>query len=405
MNRCAFVVSALVAIALGGCPDHPGFAEPQKDASAADALLLDTAQMDSHRPDIGHDAGRAPVAGDTCNDPVDTGAVGVVDAEGDLVVLGSNLDANTDYTTCDPVARSTRVADVVYVYTPDQSGILTWSLEATTLTLFTVDLRTDCDDENSMLRCDQCSLGCTAEVEVVADEPLYLVISGILTSNSPTGMGDFELTFKLRPWLEAGETCEPGANPNLCTPGLVCQDDGGPVCGFSECGDGILGYGLLACDDGNTAAGDGCSATCLLQEQGPGGATCDAAAELYLVATRFGRDEVYPYAIGHGDFVADSDLDASCASAAGPEALFVFELHDASEVSVYATDVDVLTVRREGAGDCSGEELVCTSEATTGQTAEFASLESGRYLLILDRTVPSSHTTSHYEVEVFAQPL
>jgi spore coat protein A len=44
----------------------------------------------------------------------------------------------------------------------------------------------------------------------------------------------------------------------------------------TTCGDGARGIGLEACDDGNTANGDGCSATCTLEDGVDGGVGSDA---------------------------------------------------------------------------------------------------------------------------------
>jgi len=65
-------------------------------------------------------------------------------------------------------------------------------------------------------------------------------------------------------------TCE-------CAPNYVGD---GQTCALGICGDGILETGLgEECDDGNTVAGDGCSAICTVEECGNGtldsGETCD----------------------------------------------------------------------------------------------------------------------------------
>ena len=64
------------------------------------------------------------------------------------------------------------------------------------------------------------------------------------------------------------ETCAEITNENSCTsvgcvwiPGGGYGEGYGGYCQVNVCGDGII-YGTEQCDDGNTASGDGCSATC-----------------------------------------------------------------------------------------------------------------------------------------------
>ena len=60
--------------------------------------------------------------------------------------------------------------------------------------------------------------------------------------------------------------CDGMADGTACTGGDVtghCLDG---VCLASVCGDGVVEDGEL-CDDGNTIAGDGCSASCTSNEQ------------------------------------------------------------------------------------------------------------------------------------------
>lgn len=95
--------------------------------------------------------------------------------------------------------------------------------------------------------------------------------------------------------LEAGEGCDDGNNMNGdgCTD--ACEiEDGSPCATDGECASGVCdvneappvcepagscGNGVLdipeACDDGNTSAGDGCSAACLLED----GESCDDDAQ------------------------------------------------------------------------------------------------------------------------------
>src|SRR5262245_26550268 len=60
-------------------------------------------------PDLG-----PPPAGDTCADAVDVNDVAETDADGTLIIRGTNVAARDDLTACDTL--SSPLADVVYSY-------------------------------------------------------------------------------------------------------------------------------------------------------------------------------------------------------------------------------------------------------------------------------------------------
>ena len=74
--------------------------------------------------------------------------------------------------------------------------------------------------------------------------------------------------------INDGEACDDGntAAGDGCTPacqvepGWACADGG--VCQAARCGDGLK-IGGEQCDDGNAAAGDGCSAACFVESRRP----------------------------------------------------------------------------------------------------------------------------------------
>jgi fibro-slime domain-containing protein len=81
---------------------------------------------------------------------------------------------------------------------------------------------------------------------------------------------------------EPGWTCPAGGGGDAGAPEAGAGDGGTPggVCTQNRCGDGIVQTGE-SCDDGNSASGDGCSATCQIEKgwQCPtAGAACTAAA-------------------------------------------------------------------------------------------------------------------------------
>ncbi len=352
-------------------------------------------------PDLG-----PPPAGDTCDDAVDVNDVAETDSDGTLLIRGTNVAARDDLTACDTL--STPLADVVYSYTVPKTGALRWTLSNVTPTLFVVDLRTSCDDVDSGLVCDECGIACGDTLEVTAGDTLYFVVFGVRTTNTPDGMGLFDLTLDLTPDPGLGEACvSPYVTGRPCPEGSVCQGaiSETPTCGERVCGDGLLSFDPLECDDGNEVSGDGCSAECMLDAQGPGGASCDAPALLNLPRMRgILSDTTLPYGVGQGTFVAGSELDSGCSSAAGPEAVYVFELSEPGHVEIAAENTEVLSLRLAGDSDCGSEEIEClTGPAADPLTLE-VDLQAGRYALILDREDPSEATTDEYTVTVVVTP-
>jgi cysteine-rich repeat protein len=400
----ALAASALASVlVLAGCDDGPGPADAAGVIDGGDGSV--DAGSDAGARDAGVDASLdagPPPPGDTCAEAVDVNAEGTTGSDGVIRIHGDNFAARHDLDVCDPSPPTDTLADVVYVYTPDADGTLRWELERTTPTLLTIDVRSTCDDADSGLQCDQCPVRCIADLPMTAGEPVFFVISGVRTTGSPDAMGEFDLRLTPIAFLEAGEACDPTMTEPACRPGLGCQDEGGatPVCG--PCGDGFLGFGLFVCDDGNTTPGDGCSATCEVDDQSPGGPSCAAATTLRLVSARVGA-EVIEYATARGDVVAGSDVSVSCATGAGPEAVYAFDLAVASDVEVSATGADALGLYRVDGTTC-GTEIQCMADAGTPLVMA-SGLAAGSYLVVVDRTAPSAAAGTACSVEVIAQAL
>jgi cysteine-rich repeat protein len=400
----------LLVVGCSGSPkSHGGNSGDAGDAGP------DSTALDGEAPDAndGVDAtpfeAGPPPAGDTCADAVDVNAAATAQADGTLLVTGTNVDARTDLVVCDPFGVGSAIADVVYRYTVTATGGLLWDLRRVTPTQFTVDVRMTCDDATTTLACDECGVACGTEMEVTAGDTLFFVVSGLPTTNSPRGTGTFELSVLERPDPGLGEACVSGGRP--CPTGSECQQpvSGSAVCGAPACGDGFLGFTPLECEDGNTVSNDGCSDVCLIDAQGAGGATCLAPATLNLPRIRnVLGGSVVSLAAFQGDFAAGSDLGASCATAAGPEAVYVIDIAVPSSLAVSATNAEALSIRRAGASDCGAltDELGCTAglpTATLGLTLD--SVQPGRYSIILDREEPSAATTTTYTGDVIVTPL
>jgi cysteine-rich repeat protein len=354
----------------------------------------------------GGEGGELPAPpGDTCLDAVDADAVGTVNAEGALVVAGTNVGAHTDLEPCDSYAT---LADVVYRYTAPAAGGLRWALDPSSPTRFMVDVRTSCQDLSSNVVCDDCGSACGSDIEVSAGDSLYFAVFGTRTTGSPEGTGEFELSFALTPNPKLGEPCvSPNSNGRPCPEGSACQEpvSGTAVCGSPECGDGFLGFEFIECEDGNTEPNDGCSATCQADVQGAGSATCDAQVMLNLPRIRGFNDATLSYAMATGDFVAGSDLDASCSPAKGAEAVYVIDLTARSHVELTAENSEVLSVRRAVANDCGSEELACATNAPESPITIELDLEPDRYAIILDREQPTAAISPTYTLTVVIEPL
>ncbi len=399
---------ALVCALLVGCSSEASnTAAVDGTGGAGGAPMLageagETAAAGAAGSDFVPDTGPAP-PGDTCDDVVDANRIGSRLADGTLFVTGHNYGAHKDLGVCEPGV--TPVADVFYSYTPEASGGLSWQLEAVTPTRFVVDVRTECIESSSTVQCEYCGLRCGGSLEVTAGEPLYFAIFGVPTTNSKDGTGTFDLSLHLTPDPGVGDACmSPYHGGRACPPDTLCHDAEGEtaICGEQACGDGLLSFEPLECDDGNGDSGDGCSSVCEPDAQGGGGASCEAPVTLNLPRMRNILDPgVFSYAIGTGELVGGSDLGAGCATAAGPEAVYVFELAVASHVDIATEGADVVSVRRAGATDCGTEELACAMDTASSKPGLALQLEPGRYSVILDREEPTLAPTPSYLVDVF----
>jgi cysteine-rich repeat protein len=172
------------------------------------------------------------------------------------------------------------------------SQVITVTVSATCGDGFVNDPSEVCDDGN-LSTGDGCNAACLLEVgEPCASDADCAsnrcnTVAAPPVCAPPVGCGNG--------LLEAGEGCDDGNNMNGdgCT--TACEiEDGSPCATDGECASGVCdvneappvcepagscGNGALdipeACDDGNTSAGDGCSAACLLEE----GESCDDDAQ------------------------------------------------------------------------------------------------------------------------------
>lgn len=76
-------------------------------------------------------------------------------------------------------------------------------------------------------------------------------------------------------------------------PGWVCDPEGGDC---SVCGDGVIAAGLEDCDDGNFASGDGCSSSCTIEAGAvcyAEGVLCSVCGNGYIEAITSGDSTIY----------------------------------------------------------------------------------------------------------------
>ncbi len=119
-----------------------------------------------------------------------------------------------------------------------------------------------CDDGN-VVAGDGCSASCTLEPGWGCTACTYPTTPCTPTCDTVCGNGV----------MDTGEDCDDGNTAAgdgcsaVCTtePGWSCSWTAPSVCTAVGCGDGYVA-GAEGCDDGNVATGDGCSATCTLEE-------------------------------------------------------------------------------------------------------------------------------------------
>lgn len=396
MRRAALLLAPL-AVLVTGCsePDEVDAGDSPRDAGFDAGSAVDAGF------DAGFDGGLPP-PGDSCRDFVDVNVEGTVDMDGVLRIVGSNVAARDDEDFCGRFTGTPHVADVVYRYTAPEDGQLAWDLEDRgEPTRFDVDVRTgSCDDVMDSIDCQRCDVSCMNEgrYDVTAGQELFFVIAGVTTVGNRIGMGELELAlhFERRPML--GDPCDFQACPAM----LECQDEGGarPVCG--TCGDGYLRDELLACDDGNTVGGDGCSSDCMLDTQGGGAADCGAPATLNLVLVSGAFGTTVRAGLGMGTMTAGSDLSASCGGGAGDEAVYRFDLPVTADLDISVMGADVVSLLTESAG-CAGTPIACVTGDATGISLAPRAVAPGAYLLVIDRDAPTSAPDGSYSVDIYAR--
>jgi len=177
------------------------------------------------------------------------------------------------------------------------------------------------------------------------------------------------------------------------------------------CGDGVVGAGEQ-CDDGNEPGGDGCSATCQLEDQGPGGASCASPRTLHLVPI---ASTVF-YGEASGTTVGGVDtLRSTCLpNIASPEAIYEIEVSTAGSLRIEVTGSssdggDALLFVRSGGGGCadSAGELACVDVGFVAEPEEVTlNVTPGTYYALVELLRNGSPATpgAIYSITAKLQP-
>lgn len=169
-----------------------------------------------------------------------------------------------------------------------------------------LDAGEECDDGNAS-NFDSCTTACKAVTASSRSSSVFSASSRDL----------FALRFCGNGSLNEGEQCDLGAD-NSDLPNASCRTD----CSLSRCGDQIVdGIRGEECDDGNGTAGDGCSASCSI-EQFAGNPSSSAVLPGSLIELPFSPgspNKVIPTAPGGGP-IGDTGPETVAIMAAGASA-------------------------------------------------------------------------------------
>lgn len=264
--------------------------------------------------------------------------------------------------------------------------------------------RTSCTSSASELGCDgSTTLDLTTRTPLAAGTDVYIFVDA-----ASSGAGPYSLTARVRPFARPGEACGVGPTDPACGPTSVCRNESGSyVCRATVCGDGLV-EGGEACDDNNTAASDGCSPTCTLEDQGMGGNSCATVRTLRLVPTSARSSS----ALATGTTVGSiSDYGASCGTTGGAEeVVYQVVLADTRNVTfgvLPGATFDVVIFVRGASGractDSSGE-VGCQDGPGGGGYEEVVSpaLAPGTYYVFVDGFRTGSGSSGPYTLTVRA---
>ncbi len=218
-------------------------------------------------------------------------------------------------------------SDAVFVVTPDVSGQLTATLTSDYDAV--LHARTDCDDDATELACQDDGLASDAEVvgfEVTAGVPVYLFVDGY-----------------------GGETGNFTLDISVAT---------------AFCGNGVAEL-PEKCDDGNTASGDGCGASCEIE---PGGIADDCPGQTILLASND------PLAVRHIGLLGDTELmttgisPSSCTGGGRQEVFAIVPDVDGHMTVQMVAEYDDATLYVRAECDLTATQLDCSEALEPNET-------------------------------------
>ena len=307
----------------------------------------------------------------TCTLEVDACPTATLATTGSSVATG-NTCATGDFDASASCGSTNSGGDYAIEFTAPVAGDYTFDTANPATGYDTVlYARSTCGGAELACNDDTAGLRSQVELSLAAGETVVIYVSGF-----GTACGDFGLDVAVVP--DAVDVCGDGvvgasegcddSNTSAgdgcsatCTveAGWSCPPAGG---GCDEiCGDGLL-VGAEECDDGGTSDGDGCSSTCTVE------ATCPT-----LVLSTIGTAAV----VGNTCAAGDLDASASCGGANSGGDYAVEFTATGSGTYTFSTDTDarsfdtVLYARET----CGGTEIVCNDDAELFVTASEIVLE------------------------------
>lgn len=172
------------------------------------------------------------------------------------------------------------------------------------------DTGEECDDGN-LSNFDGCTTAC--RIRATGSSAFSSPLIAAAYSSRP----GFNPAFCGNDTLNEGEECDLGAR-NSDLPNASCRTD----CSLSRCGDQVVdGVRNEQCDDGNATSGDGCSASCAIEQLAgqPNQVLPGSLVELPFVPGTPNQASVLPNIPAHGP-VGDTGPEAVAIMAAGASA-------------------------------------------------------------------------------------
>jgi cysteine-rich repeat protein len=321
------------------------------------------------------------VSGDGCSPSCMLEPGGIVDdCPGSTFVLSGppnvprklSLVGNTKgkATSQSPTACSGSGPNDVYGITPDIAG----SMRVTMVAAYdnaTLHIRSDCDTVGTQLDCiealepfDQLEV----KVPVKPNQTFYIFADGASSSATLQNFGPYSIQIEVTP---------------------------------AACGNDALD-GNEECDDGNSAVGDGCDASCLLEPVGTGNDVCPGAP-LALTSTPQGELGVVTATTATliGDYQAKS---TTCGSKTAKDAVYSITPGISGTLSATVTGAFDTAVYIQKACGSTVDEIAC-SDVFDGNSSEtvFGPVEANQtYFVVVD----SSSTTQAgvFELQVLVLP-